>query len=101
MTDIKDSISPAHLKETLDSGEKIELVDVRNFNEFEQIRLPSSRLIPLTELNLRFHEINQDRHIYIICKKGKRSQQACSILHDMGIESTYLEGGIDSWHKFG
>jgi rhodanese-related sulfurtransferase len=101
MTDIKDSISPAHLKRSLDDGEKIELIDVRSFNEFEQIRLPSSRLIPLPEFKLRFHEINQDRNICIICKGGKRSQQACRILHNMGIEATYLEGGIDSWHKAG
>ncbi len=101
MTEIKESISPAGLKQALDSGVAVELVDVRNFDEFQQRRLSSSRLIPLVELPLRFAEIDTNRSVYVFCKAGTRSRQARHILQKLGITAVFLEGGIDAWQKAG
>ncbi len=101
MTETKENISPAGLKQAMDSGGAIELVDVRNFDEFQQRRLSSARLIPLPQLPLRFTEIDTAKSVYVFCKAGTRSRRACHILQKLGITAASLEGGIDAWQKAG
>lgn len=101
MNDICTTISPEKLKELLEGEEKVELIDVRNLDEFMVKRLPSARLIPLPELDLRYGEIDTDKEVYVICKSGKRSRQACETLKGKGINAAYMEGGLEAWQKAG
>jgi|TARA_B110000503_G_scaffold142043_1_gene237550 sulfur-carrier protein adenylyltransferase/sulfurtransferase len=78
-------------------GAPHQLIDVREPNEFEFCNL-DGLLIPLRDVNTRFHEIKKDLKIIVHCRSGKRSATAIQILQDQGLENLYnLKGGILAW----
>lgn len=95
-------ISVRELKEKLDSGENLYLLDVREPGEFEICALEGSTLVPLGELMRRSDEIEppEGALVVTICHHGVRSLQAAGILlHQLGMENEVvsLKGGIDAW----
>jgi len=92
------SIAPEQLKEMLDRGEEIQLIDVREPVEWEICRLPGARLIPLGQLTSRLHEIDQTKKVIVYCHSGQRSALAVKLLRDLGLTNTFnLAGGIDAY----
>lgn len=63
-------------KSIIDSGEQLQIVDVRTPQEYEFFHLPNSINIPLNELQRRIDEINFIKPIYAICQSGQRSKTA-------------------------
>jgi rhodanese-related sulfurtransferase len=51
----------------------IELIDVREKDEHDMIRIPQAKLIPLSQFANRIHEIDWIRPVYIFCRTGGRS----------------------------
>lgn len=85
------------LKERLDQGEDIFILDVREPHEYQICNL-KGHLIPLGELPRRVHELDSAREIVAHCKSGKRSAQAVDFLRQAGFRKVYnLHGGILSW----
>jgi rhodanese-related sulfurtransferase len=99
------SISVEELKKKIDSGEKINLIDVREPHEYEEANL-GGKLVPLGKIQtMQIEDIEnlKDEEVIIHCRSGKRSAMACVILDGMGFKDTYnVEGGILAWQeKFG
>ncbi|UCE01334.1 MAG: hypothetical protein JSW67_08500 [Candidatus Latescibacterota bacterium] len=91
-------IEANELKELLDSGEPVVLVDVREPWEHEIVRLPDSRHIPMYELGRRVDKIDRDRLHVLYCHHGVRSLHAVLALAERGFENVRsLRGGIDLW----
>jgi rhodanese-related sulfurtransferase len=93
------------LKQKLDSGEKINLIDCREPHEYEEANL-GGRLIPLSRfqmMDLDELEDLKNEDVIVHCRSGRRSMMACSILDQMGFAHTYnVEGGIQAWiDKYG
>jgi sulfur-carrier protein adenylyltransferase/sulfurtransferase len=85
------------LKERLDRGEDLFILDVREPHEYQICNL-NGHLIPLGELPRRAHELDSAREIVAHCKSGKRSAQAVDFLKQAGFRKIYnLHGGILSW----
>jgi len=61
-------ITTVELKQRLDRGDKLTLVDVREPNEFQINRIPGTVLIPLGEIPRRYAELNKDDEIVVHCK---------------------------------
>jgi rhodanese-related sulfurtransferase len=77
-------------------------IDVREVEEFEQVRIPDAQLIPLSEFTLRFSEIPQDRPVVLYCRSGNRSAQAGAWLRAQGWDNLgNLSGGIMAWYQHG
>ncbi len=94
------SVAPEQLKEMLDRGEEIQLVDVREPVEWEICRIPGARLIPLGQLTSRMHEIDQTKKVIVYCHSGQRSALAVKLLRELGLTNTYnLAGGIDAYSE--
>ena len=92
-----EEISVRELKERLDRGDDILLLDVREPVEYEIANL-GARLIPLTELPARVNELDTAREIVVHCHHGPRSARAVEFLKDMGFARVKnLTGGIDAW----
>lgn len=92
------SIEATELKERLDRGEKIVLLDVRDAHEFEICHLPNARLIPAKDLSKHIHELDSADEIVIYCKGEIRSESAFRTLQQAGFRKLLvLEGGVDSW----
>jgi len=90
-------LTPRELKEKLDRGEDIFILDVREPHEYQICNL-HGHLIPLGELPRRVHELDSAREIVAHCKSGKRSAQAVDFLRQAGFRKVYnLRGGILSW----
>ncbi len=86
------------LKQRLDRGEKVFILDVRNPEEYQISRIPGSTLIPLPELPQRFAELDRDQEMVVHCKSGMRSQKAIQFLRQQGFTKLKnLKGGILAW----
>lgn len=62
----------------------IELIDVREQIEYDMIRIPGAKLIPLSVFTSRAKEVDHNRPVYIFCRTGARSGQACAWLETQG-----------------
>ncbi|GAA4403201.1 hypothetical protein GCM10023187_19060 [Nibrella viscosa] len=89
-------ITVQELKDRLDQGEKVHLIDVREPNEYADDNL-GGELIPLGELPYRMDELDglQDEEIVVHCRSGARSARAQQILEENGFNNVRnLTGGI-------
>ncbi len=76
----------------------IPILDVRNHDEFKEEHIPGALLVPLSELEDRIHEIPPSGKFLIICRSGRRSAAACSLLQKRGKTGLYsVKGGMESW----
>jgi molybdopterin/thiamine biosynthesis adenylyltransferase/rhodanese-related sulfurtransferase len=93
-----DAINVEELKQRLDRGEKVFILDVRNPEEIQICRLASSTVIPLPQLPQRLGELDRNREIIVHCKSGMRSQKAIQFLRQQGFTRLKnLTGGILAW----
>lgn len=93
-------LSPPDLKERLDRGDELVLLDVREQGEVEICRLPGITHIPLGELSVRHVELDPDAETVCICHHGVRSAHAAAALAQLGFEALWnLSGGIDRWAR--
>jgi adenylyltransferase/sulfurtransferase len=86
----------------LAAGDSIVLLDCREQNEYDFVRLESARLLPMSELALRVGELDELRgaEIIVYCHHGVRSRQVADWLRRQGFENVKsLTGGIDRWSE--
>jgi adenylyltransferase/sulfurtransferase len=92
------AISPKELKKSLDNGDKLVLVDVREEWEYSLAKVNGSILIPLGTLPQSLAQLNRDSEIIAICHHGMRSADATNFLLQQGFPKVKnLVGGIDAW----
>lgn len=94
------TISVEALKEKIDSGEKINLVDVREPHEHADFNI-GGILLPLGQVQMlqidSIEDLKNDA-IYIYCRSGNRSGQACMMLETMGFTNLInVSGGMLAW----
>jgi len=93
----QDAISVTEVKEKLDRGESLFLLDVREPQEYQIANL-GGHLIPLNDLPRRVHELDSSREIVAYCHTGVRSGKAVQFLKQLGFRKVKnLTGGIDAW----
>jgi molybdopterin/thiamine biosynthesis adenylyltransferase/rhodanese-related sulfurtransferase/molybdopterin converting factor small subunit len=91
-------ISSVELKQRLDRGDRLKIVDVREPNEYQINRIGGSVLIPLGDVPQRYRELNPDEEIVVHCKMGGRSAKAADFLRSVGFTRVRnLKGGILDW----
>jgi len=92
-------ITPQEVKQRLDSGEKLRLVDIREPFEFRQARIEGGELIPMRSVAPALSSLEEETSpLIIFCHHGMRSLQVVNWLREQGIEtSRSMEGGIDRW----
>ena len=91
-------ITSTELKQRLDRGDKLTLVDVREPNEYQINRIPGTVLIPLGEVPRRYAELDKDAEIVVSCKMGGRSAKAADFLRSVGFGRVLNhKGGILDW----
>jgi adenylyltransferase/sulfurtransferase len=91
-------ITSVELKQRLDRGDQLKIVDVREPNEYQINRIPGSVLIPLGEVPRRYNELDPDAEIVVHCKMGGRSAKAAEFLRSVGFKHVLnLKGGVLDW----
>ena len=92
-------ITATELKNRLDAGDDIQLIDVRQPDEYAFANIEGAKLIPLGEIVQRMDELDETRETVIHCKMGGRSAKAIEFLDRAGFKGkmSNLRGGITAW----
>jgi rhodanese-related sulfurtransferase len=92
-------ITPREVKQRLDAGEKLRLIDVREPFEYRQARIEGSELIPMRSAPQSLDSLAaEEAPLIVFCHHGMRSLQVVNWLREQGVErSSSMEGGIDRW----
>lgn len=75
---------------------EIQVLDVREQEEYDALHLEGVTLLPLSELLDRYTELDKAQHYYVICRSGKRSARACQFLEEQGYDVTNVQGGMNA-----
>ncbi|MCA6439475.1 MAG: rhodanese-like domain-containing protein [Sediminibacterium sp.] len=96
------TITVEELKAKIDAGEHVNLVDVREPHEHAEFNI-GGLLLPLG--NVQTMQIDaiedlRDQTVYVYCRSGNRSGQACLMLDTFGFKDTYnVVGGMLAWKE--
>jgi rhodanese-related sulfurtransferase len=91
-------ITPAEVKQRLDRGEKLVLIDVRERWEFSVCRIEGAKLIPMGTVPANLQALDTDDEIVVYCHHGVRSLDVAVWLRGQGVEGAKsLAGGIERW----
>ncbi len=91
-------VTVEELRDRLQRGEEVFVLDVREPQEYQICRIEGSTLLPLGELPRRFRELDRGRDLVVHCKSGMRSAKAVAFLREQGFTRVQnLKGGILAW----
>lgn len=94
-------LSQEEWKHKLENDDNAFLLDVRTLEEFEEGHIPNARLLDIRQARSFMEEIQSmdaSKHYYVYCRSGARSAQACQLMGQMGMDTTYnLLGGFMEW----
>lgn len=78
------------------------LLDVREMNEFLEVRAPGAMLVPTSAFIARLGELPADRPLLVICHLGNRSAAVVGYLSRTGrTDAVNVAGGMDAWARAG
>jgi rhodanese-related sulfurtransferase len=99
------TIAPKVLHDLVQAHGPVALIDVRTPVEFREAHVSFARNVPLDRLdaaNLPVVANDADRPLYVICRSGRRGQQACEKLVAAGHANVVnVEGGTQAWEQAG
>lgn len=95
-------ISVQELKSLMDSGATLHILDVREPDERAEFHI-GGQLFPLGKIiSFQLEDIEElkEEEVYVYCRSGKRSMQACMILEQAGFANVInINGGIMAWQQ--
>lgn len=92
--------TPRQVAELLHNHE-IQLIDVRQPEEYEAGRIAGGRLIELGELAAQVDSIDRGRPVVFYCRTGARSEMATTAFRQAGFDAHNMTGGIVDWQAAG
>src|ERR1700720_1450962 len=91
-------ITPAELKQRMDGGEKLTLIDVREPWEFDICKIEGAKLIPMGTVPANLQALDTDDEIVVYFHRGMRSLDVTVWLRGQGVgRAKSLAGGIERW----
>lgn len=94
------AVSPRAARDLLASDKGALLLDVRTREEFLEVRIPGSVLLPFDAIDAASAARvvgPKDRQVVVYCRTGRRSAVAASTLASLGYRNVYDMGGIGAW----
>jgi rhodanese-related sulfurtransferase len=92
-------VTPSQLKQWLDEGRPVQLVDARTKFEYQQGTIHSAQHAPVTTLPDSIDRLDLDPNnpVVLLCLSGHRSRPGTRLLRSRGIEAYSMRGGITAW----
>ena len=95
------TISPQQLAQLHDSGESLDLIDVRTPVEFRELHVEAARNVPLDQLDpqgvMQSRNGSRDKPLYVICQSGTRGEKACAKFRQAGFDNVVnVAGGTNA-----
>ncbi|MET3729872.1 rhodanese-related sulfurtransferase [Fictibacillus halophilus] len=91
------TIEPKEVERLLESDNTLNIIDVRENDEVAQGIIPTATHIPLGEIRKRMNELELNKEYVVVCRSGKRSEKACTILASNQFKVINMTGGMLSW----
>lgn len=86
------------MNELLDGGGECQVIDVREFSEFNSERIADAQLMPLSNFEKHADEIDHTKPVYLMCRSGNRAKNAAEKLASKGFTDIHvIEGGMVAW----
>jgi len=100
------TVSTGDLHQLLADNKALELIDVRTPVEYHEFRIAEAQNVPLDQIDpnavMQNRKGNADEPLYLICRSGGRSGQACQNFLAAGYENVVnVEGGTLAWDEAG
>jgi adenylyltransferase/sulfurtransferase len=93
-------VTPQQLRDRLEQGVPLQLVDVRTVNEYQLVRIDGALLAPADEIEEHLHALDRALPTVCYCKEGILSVQTAQYLAARGFRDVAsLDGGIDAWTR--
>ncbi|MEK4283145.1 rhodanese-like domain-containing protein [Ureibacillus sp. FSL K6-0165] len=90
-------ISAKEVQQRLEGGERLNILDVREIEEYHGGHIQGAINIPLGLLPIRMNELSKDKPYIVVCLAGGRSALATTILENNGFNATNMIGGMSAW----
>ncbi len=91
-------ILPSDVKQRLDRGEKMMLIDVREPHEYAICHIEGAVLMPMGTIPANIQKLDGDEDVICFCHHGMRSMDVANWLRAQGVKSAKsMAGGIDRW----
>ncbi len=81
--------------------DELQILDVREDDEWAAGRIDAAQHIPLAELPARLTELDVDRPVVTVCRSGSRSGKAATLLAKAGLSAQNMDGGMQRWARAG
>jgi rhodanese-related sulfurtransferase len=91
----------ADLHRRLQQGDDLQILDVREPWEHAQGVIQGAILMPMAQVQTRWHELDAARPVYVVCHLGGRSARAAAYLARQGLRATNVDDGMDGWERQG
>lgn len=91
------TIEATELRERLEQGEALRVIDVREQDEYDGGHIPNVPLYALSAFPDIVDEIDAEGTIYVVCRSGNRSGRACEYMMSRGYDVVNVEGGMLAW----
>ncbi|MCY7375946.1 MAG: rhodanese-like domain-containing protein [Pyrinomonadaceae bacterium] len=90
------------INEMLENGGECQVIDVREFAEFDAEKIHRAKLVPLSDFERQIGEIDHTKPVYLMCRSGNRARQGAEKLAAKGFTDVHvIEGGMLAWSKAG
>lgn len=100
LPDVPEITVAEFLRETAGTG--VQVVDVREQEEWAAGRMPGSVLMPMGEVAARMRELDPDAPVVTVCRSGRRSLYSAEELIGAGFRDVKsLAGGLIAWVEAG
>ena len=81
--------------------EPVQVLDVREAQEWAAGRIEGAMHIPMGQLPARLDELDPSTPVVAVCRSGQRSAQVTSWLGAQGFDACNLRGGVKAWRDAG
>mgnify|MGYP002761230255 CR=1 FL=1 len=102
-----DSVDPESLKDRIDAGEDVTILDTRMTSDYEEWRIDGENVTSINVPYFEFLEDNIDddvidripdnREVTVLCAKGGASEYVAGTLAERGYDVDHLEDGMNGW----
>ena len=102
------TIDPETLREQLENGEDVCVVDIRSEDDYEEDHIEGSQNRPIREELLsgdvegalaELDDLPDDTELVMVCDAGVASTETARQLQDQGKDASALDGGLDAWKR--
>jgi rhodanese-related sulfurtransferase len=100
LTDVNADYTPNQVADLL-AGDEIQLIDVREPDEYETGRIAGARLIPMSRLPAEAGDLDPERPVVFYCRSGSRSALATEAFRNAGFDAYNMAGGLLDWDAAG